>query len=68
VDHGQAVSKAELGDVPKEDWPLERFTPTSSDLLASGATVAVGLLLTLAISRLGSKAENDPDPLPDSSA
>jgi putative membrane protein len=53
-DHGRVVSEAELVDIPKEDWPLARFTPTAGDLGASGATIALGLLMTFAISRIGS--------------
>ena len=59
-DHGRLVPEAELADVPEEDWPLERFRPTSGELGASGGTIAIGLLLTYAISRLGSKSEDPP--------
>ena len=59
-DHGRPVPEAELADVPEEDWPLERFRPTSGELAASGGTIAIGLLLTFAISRLGSKPEDPP--------
>jgi putative membrane protein len=57
-DHGRPVPEAELVDVPEEDWPLERFTPTSGELAASGGTIAMGLLLTFAISRFGSKGDD----------
>jgi putative membrane protein len=59
-DHGRPVPEAELADVPEEDWPLERFSPTSGEVVASGGTIAIGLLLTFAISRLGSKPEDPP--------
>jgi putative membrane protein len=59
-DHGRPVPEAELANVPGEDWPLERFRPTSGELAASGGTIAIGLLLTFAISRLGSKPEDPP--------
>lgn len=64
-DHGRPVLEAELAQIPEKDWPLERFTPTSSDLAASGATIAVGLLLTYAISRFGSKTHSQMDSAPD---
>ena len=56
-DHGRTVLEAELANVPKEDWPLERFTPSSSELVASGGTIALGLFLTYAISRFRSKTD-----------
>jgi len=67
-DHGRPVLEAELAEIPKEDWPLERFTPTSRDLLESGAAVALGLVLTYAISRVGAKRQgpSDEEPEPDS--
>ena len=57
MDHGRLITEAELAEVPRKDWPLERFTPTSSDVAQSGTTVTLGLLLTWAISRIGSRAE-----------
>ena len=56
-DHGPPVLAADLADVPEEHWPLERFTPTAGELATSGGTIALGLLLTYAISRFGSKGE-----------
>ena len=58
--HGRPVSEADLAEVPEEDWPLERFTPTSGEFAASVGTIGVGLLLTYGISRFGSKRENQP--------
>ena len=58
--HGRPVSEADLALVPEEDWPLERFTPTSGEFAASVGTIGVGLLLTYGISRFGSKRENQP--------
>ena len=57
-DHGRLVIEAELQDIPVEDWPLERFTPNSGDAAASGGTIALGLMLTYAISRFGSKKDD----------
>ena len=58
--HGRPVSEADLAEVPEEDWPLERFTPTSGEFAASVGTIGLGLLLTYGISRFGSKRENQP--------
>jgi putative membrane protein len=54
---GRVVLEAELPDIDEEDWPLERFTPNSGELAASGGTIALGLMLTFAISRFGSKPD-----------
>jgi len=55
---GQIVPEAELANVPKEDWPLERFRPAIDDLVESGAALGGGLLLTLAIARVGRTDED----------
>ena len=60
-DRGRPVPEAELADVPEEEWPLERFTPTSGELATSGGTIALGLLLTYAISRFGRRSEDEPE-------
>jgi putative membrane protein len=57
-DHGRLVLEAELQNIPVEDWPLERFTPNSGDVAASGGTIALGLMLTYAISRFGAKSDD----------
>lgn len=51
--HGLRVLEADLSAIPKEDWPLERFTPTAGQVAGSGGTITIGLLITLAISRFG---------------
>jgi hypothetical protein len=51
--HGQPVPIQELESVEVEDWPLERFAPTSEQAASSAAAVALGLLITVAISRIG---------------
>jgi putative membrane protein len=60
-DRGRPVPEAELADIPQEDWPLERFSPGARDLVTSGGTIALGLLLTYAISRFGSRTGSQPD-------
>jgi putative membrane protein len=55
--HGRPVPEAELADIPEEDWPLERFTPTPIEFASAAGTIALGLLLTYAISRFGSERE-----------
>ena len=61
-DHGRIVLEAELVDIPEEDWPLARFTPTAGELGSSAGTIAFGLLLTYAISRFGSGNHRSLDP------
>jgi len=50
---GIVVPVEALVDVPREDWPLERYAPDASDLGFSGAAIAGGLFLTLAIAWVG---------------
>ena len=51
--HGQSVPIEELEGVAEQDWPLQRFAPTSGQAAGSAATAALGLLITVAISRVG---------------
>jgi len=51
--HGVRVPEPELATVGREDWPLERYAPSRSELASSGAALAGGLLLTLGIARIG---------------
>jgi len=55
--HGQRVPRAELANVPAADWPLQRFTPTPTELATAAGTIAFGLVITLAISRIGPKGK-----------
>ena len=55
MDHGQVMPEAELVHVPREDWPVERFTPSAADLGTSALAIAAGLFLTFGISRIGSE-------------
>ena len=57
MDHGQVVPEAELSEIPRQDWPVQRFEPTGSDLTTSALAVAAGLFLTFGISRFGSQDE-----------
>lgn len=57
--HGVPVPVAELKNVPREDWPLERVSPSPSDLGRSAAALAAGLFLTLAIARVGAQREDE---------
>jgi putative membrane protein len=57
-DHGRPILEVDIAHVPEEDWPMKRFTPTPGELGASAGTIALGLMLTYAISRFGSKPED----------
>ena len=57
-DHGRVLAESELAKVPVEDWPLERYSPSQGELGGAGGAAAVGLLLTLGISRLGRREED----------
>jgi putative membrane protein len=56
--HGRILPEAELANVPEKEWPLQRFTPDSHDLVESGAALAAGLALTLLISRVGGRRDD----------
>ncbi len=58
--HGQPVAIEELEGVAVEDWPLERFAPTSGQAATSAAVVTLGLLITVAITRIGRSPRSDP--------
>ena len=57
VHRGIPVANESLADVPVEDWPLKRFTPTAAELATACGVGFAGLLLTLAISRVGEVRE-----------
>lgn len=59
--HGRVLLEDELASVPQKDWPLARFDPTPRDLAGSAAALVVGLLLTAAVSRIGSRSEPGSD-------
>jgi putative membrane protein len=55
---GQTVTAQSRSEIEPEDWPLARFTPTSTERAGSAALVLLGLLTTLAIDRLGNNGAN----------
>lgn len=57
MDHGILVPEAELEELPVEDWPLERFSPSTSQVAETGGAIALGILLTWAVSRVGRTKE-----------
>jgi putative membrane protein len=50
---GVPVAPEALAEVPIEDWPLVRFTPSAGELATACGVGLAGLVLTLAISRFG---------------
>jgi putative membrane protein len=63
--HGVVVPTAELADVPPEDWPLARFDPSAGDVGRGAGALVVGLLITVAVSRLGRESEVPEQPATD---
>ena len=57
MDHGRIVPESELSEIPKQDWPVERFEPSGSQISTSAIAVAAGLFLTFGISRFGSRRD-----------
>ena len=58
---GIEIPVHELAQVPREDWPLERYSPDGGEMASAGGAFAGGLALTLLIARLGRDPENDPE-------
>lgn len=54
---GIAVAPEERTEPPVEDWPTQRFTPSAGELATACGVGLAGLLLTLAISRVGEQRE-----------
>ena len=59
MDRGILVPAAELADIPVEDWPLERFDPNMGEVAQTGGAIALGILLTWAVSRVGGSKEEE---------
>jgi putative membrane protein len=53
MDHGIVVPEAELKTIAVEDWPLQRFNPSAGEVAQTGGAIALGILLTWAVSRVG---------------
>lgn len=56
---GRPVTKESLHEIESDDWQLVRFAPTQRQLGGSLALVITGLVVTTAIGRLGTAADND---------
>ena len=55
--HDPATPGSAQPKVPVEHWPVERFTPSAAEASAALASLGLGLLLTVAISRIGARPE-----------
>ena len=58
IHEGRAVPATELARIPVEDWPLERYAPSTAEVGLSAAAVAGGLLATLLIARIGRTSQD----------
>ena len=56
---GQVVRLEAIADIEKDDWKLERFEPTGSDVGTSLGLMLSGLLVTLAVARMGGSSADD---------
>ena len=56
---GRTLEGAAITELSPEDWPVVRFTPTPAQAGGSLALIGLGLLVTLAIDRLGRGAGDD---------
>ena len=56
---GVEIPVEELAEVPREDWPLERYSPSGADLAGTGGAFVAGLGLTLLIARVGRDPDED---------
>lgn len=56
---GLEVPIEQLADVPREDWPLERYSPSGGELAGATGAFAAGLAVTLLIAHIGRDPEDD---------
>jgi len=57
---GRILSAQDASELPVEEWPLARFSPTAGQILASLALIGGGLLTTGLIARWGRDADESP--------
>lgn len=57
---GQPVTAERLGEIHPEDWPLERFAPSATQLGGALGLVLLGLGITQAIGQIGGREDEDP--------
>jgi putative membrane protein len=55
---GKVVTQQNVSEIDPEDWPLERFSPSSGQLATSAALLLAGLGTTLLVARLGGNDED----------
>ena len=65
---GEVVTPESIALIPREDWTLERFTPTPVQIGASVGLIAAGLVTTLLIARLGRSKDGEETEAPPGSA
>ncbi|MCP5065510.1 MAG: DUF368 domain-containing protein [bacterium] len=56
---GRIVVGGELAEIDPEDWRVERFDPTGTQLAGAAGLVLAGLGATLLIDRVGRRSEQD---------
>jgi putative membrane protein len=56
---GQVVSIETIANIEKDDWKLERFEPTGGEVGTSLGLILGGLLVTLAVARIGGSSDAD---------
>jgi putative membrane protein len=56
---GRVLSADEAAALEPEEWPVELFTPSLGQALASGALILLGLGITVSIDRLGRTRDGD---------
>ena len=55
---GRVVTEEVLADLDPDDWPTQTFTPAAGQVGGSLAFIVVGLAVTLAVARFGSRGES----------
>ncbi|MCP5060598.1 MAG: DUF368 domain-containing protein [bacterium] len=56
---GQVISTADIAEIDPEDWRVERFGPSSSQLSGAAGLILAGLAATLLIDRVGRRSKDD---------
>lgn len=57
---GETVTEESLAEIDPKDWPERSFTPGIGHLAGASGLIVVGVLLTLAVGRLGKEDSEDP--------
>ena len=56
---GKTVTAESLPEIDQEDWPTKTFQPNATQIGSSLGLVAIGLVITIGVSLIGSKEDDE---------